>query len=112
MQGRTQHKELIEFFGKDISVTHGTMDSIVSLPGPVDIYQFQFDVLTAASDTSFQISTDGDVIKTGAFSSAGVPGTREVSFYGRSKRAASYIEITRKGTGESWNLYWTLIYRP
>lgn len=103
---RTEFKDLTDFFGRSLGVTHGTMSTQLSLPANVDILQIQFDAPSAASDTSFRLARSGVTFKQGAFSA---PGTREVSFAGRALSCPSGIVITRP-YNDSHRIFWTLIY--
>jgi hypothetical protein len=103
---RSQFKDLTDFFGRSLGVTHGTMSTQISLPGAVNLLQIQFDAPSSASDTSFQLSRSGVVFKLGAFAA---PGTREVSFAGRALSCPAGIVITRP-FNDSHGLFWTLIY--
>ncbi len=104
---RAQDKALINAFLREASVTNFTMDTTVSIAGPIDLLQIQFDVLTGATDTSFEIFNGTQSVKSGAFASGA--GTREVTFMGRVFNIDSYLELTRP-VGDFHDIFVTLVY--
>jgi hypothetical protein len=104
---RAQDKALVNAFLREASVTNFTMDSSVSIGGPIELLQIQFDTITGPTDTSFEIDNSGQSVKSGAFSAGA--GTREVTFMGRIFHIDSYLEITRP-VGDSHDMFVTLVY--
>lgn len=109
MSSRTLQKDWIDLFVRDIEVTNFTMDTTVSLGGPIDAYTIQFDTLASSTDTSFSVDNGGTIIKRGAYASGA--GTREVLWVGRRFHFGNYLQIQRPN-GDSHTIDVTLIYRP
>ena len=107
MPNRTLNKDLINAFLREASVTNFTMDSHVSLPGPIDLLQLQFDTLSGATDTSFELSNGGTIFKAGAFAAGA--GTREVTFMGRVFPIVDYLNIDRPNADDH-TIHVTLVY--
>ncbi len=107
MQGKTQQKELLDHFSRQINVTHGTFSTAATLPGPVDIFQIQLDNETGASPVDFQIFRDGDQIKAGGYAAG--QATREITWLGRELRFDEFLVLQK--TNDVSTTHWTVIYR-
>jgi hypothetical protein len=107
---REQFRKYLDFFGGEIEITAGTVSTEMSLPGPIDVYQLQFDtVSTELTATSLRVTIDGAVVKNRSLPAQA--GTAEVSFVGRRIRATNQVFIDRVD-GDNHAVYWSLIYRP
>jgi len=104
---RSIQKDLTDFFGRSLGVTHGTFSTVVTLPDAVNLLQVQFDCATTSSDSTFRISRSGARIKTGSFAAG--PGTREVTWLGRVIHCPEGVVFTRD-SADSHQLFYTLIY--
>lgn len=107
---RTQQKDLLDFFGRDVALTHSTNSTTETIvTGPVQFLGIHFDATESlpANSFTFGLELDGTEIKRGVITALG---TREVTFMGRFIPVKSQLVITRPG-GDTATLFYTLIYK-
>jgi hypothetical protein len=111
MSNREQTREIKDFFGGNIEISHGTLGTTATvLAGPVDLLQIQIDTTHSETEaTSIGVDIDGITIKRRGMA-AGV-GTAELTWMGRRKRVQNGVELTRPG-GDSHTVFYSVVYRP
>jgi hypothetical protein len=111
MSNREQTREIKDFFGGNVELSHGTLSTTATVvSGEADLLQIQIDTThTETSASSIQVDIDGTTVKRRGMA-AGV-GTAEITFMGRRKRVTNGVELTRPG-GDSHTLFYTVVYRP
>lgn len=101
-------KDLTDYFGRALGVTHGTMSTQISLPAAVQLLQIQFDTASGVTNTSVAIARSGTIFKQVRI--LGGPGTREVSFAGRAFGIPANSLVMTRPNGDSHTIHWTLVY--